>query len=417
MNILKEKITLLTNSHNRKQLLINFFSLTVFQAIEVLIPIIAIPIIINRVGADKFGLISFALVFTIFFQIIINFGFNTISIRDISIYKNNIEKKNEVFNDTFNSKLILSFLCLIVFVIIIFSYSKFSVEPAIYLFTYLSLFGQSLIPIWFFQGIQETKFLTLSNFIGKSAYLILLLVFLKNESNYLLVPIFSFVGYFITAVMSLYVVFKKHKIQYTFITFKSFKAQLKIGKYMFLSEIKLYFISYFNIFLLGLISGNQAVAYFVGAEKILRAVSNLFIPVQNSLFPVLALKLNSNKDQASVFIKKMLSIFIFFLLTLTFVLFFFSEKIITIALGLEMKESIMVFKILILIPLLSNLDLFFGKQILLNLNKEREFFRVVLFIAIINVPMIYFFITKYSYIGASISQLITQTLLVIGMFY
>ena len=66
-----------------KNFIKNFFSLTVFQGIELLIPLITIPLIISKIGAEKFGLISFALVFTFFFQLIIDFGFNTISIREI----------------------------------------------------------------------------------------------------------------------------------------------------------------------------------------------------------------------------------------------------------------------------------------------------------------------------------------------
>ena len=82
-----------------------------------------------------------------------------------------------------------------------------------------------------------------------------------------------------------------------------------------------------------------------------------------------------------------------------------------------MNNSVIVFKILSLVPLLTFLDLFFGKQILLNLNKEKQFFKVILIIAIINIPLIYFFISNFGYIGASILQLINQILLVIGLFY
>src|SRR5690606_893992 len=92
-------------------------------------------------------------------------------------------------------------------------------------------------------------------------------------------------------------------------------------------------------------------------------------------------------------------------------------NIVNLILGPEMEESLKVFKILIFIPLLSFFDVFFGKQILLNINKEKEFFKVTLFIALFNIPLIFFFITNYSYIGASISQNITQILLVLGMLY
>lgn len=77
----------------RKDFVLNFFSLTIFQAIELFIPLVTIPIIISKVGADKFGLISFAIVFSYFFQLIVDFGFNTISTRDISINKKDKKKR------------------------------------------------------------------------------------------------------------------------------------------------------------------------------------------------------------------------------------------------------------------------------------------------------------------------------------
>jgi|694.fasta_scaffold47677_4 PST family polysaccharide transporter len=401
----------------RKNFIINFFSLTIFQVIELFIPLVTIPIIISRVGAEKFGLISFAVVFSYFFQLIIDFGFNTISTRDISIHKNDKNKINEIFNNTINSKLILMIFCFIIYLCIVLCFEKLNSNIEIYIFTFISLIGQSLIPIWFFQGLQESKYLTISSFLGRFSYLLLILFFINTEENYTLIPIFNSIGYFISAMITLGIIYKKYKIPYKKITSKEFIIQLNKGKFMFFSEIKLYFISYFNILILGIISGNTAVAYFVGAEKIIRAISNLFIPVQNSLFPILAIKLNNDKTYTIRLIKKILPVVVVLLLLLSILLFVFSENIIFLILGVEMRNSILVFKILSLVPLLTFLDLFFGKQILLNLKKEKEFFKVILFIAIINIPLIYFFITNYGYIGASISQLTTQFLLVIGMFY
>lgn len=401
----------------RKNFIINFFSLTVFQAIELLIPLITIPFIISKVGAEKFGLISFAVVFSYFFQLIIDFGFNTISTRDISIHKNDIQKITQIFNNTLSSKLILSVFCFIIFISIVLCFEKFNSNIEIFIFTFIALFTQSLIPIWFFQGLQESKYLTISSFIGRFSYLLLIFFFIKTENDCFLIPVFNSVGYFTSAIIAFIIIYNKYKIPYTTITLKEFKIQLYKGKFMFLSEIKLYFISYFNILLLGLISGNVAVAYFVGAEKIIRAISNVFVPIQNSLFPVLATKLNEDRLETIRLMKKYLPIAIGVLLIFSIFLFVFSENIIVLILGVEMKNSIIVFKILSLVPLLTFLDLFFGKQILLNLKKEKDFFKVVFIIAIINIPLIYFFITSYGYLGASISQLITQFLLVIGFFY
>lgn len=420
MNLIKKNISAVFEKIKalvQKEFFKNFFSLSIFQIIELLIPLITIPLIISKVGAEKFGLISFALIFTFFFQLIIDFGFNTIAIRDISINENDKEKIEKIFNDTINSKLLLSFLCFFVFLIIILSFKKFNTDVSLYLFTFFSLVFQSLIPGWLFQGLQISKFITISSFIGRFSYLLLIVFFIKSKENFLLIPIFNGGGYLISLIILLSFAYYKLQIRYKTIQKQDFLNQLSKGKYMFFSEIKLYFISYFNILLLGLISGNMAIAYFVGAEKILRAICSFFVPIQNSLFPILSVKLNNNKTEAIVLINKILGIAIGVLVSFCLLLLLFSEEIIILILGKEMNNSIIVFKILVFLPLLTFLDVFFGKQILLNLKKEKDFFRVVLCMAIINTPMIYFFITNYSYIGASISQLITQLLLAFGMYY
>lgn len=401
----------------RKDFVLNFFSLTIFQAIELFIPLVTIPIIISKVGADKFGLISFAIVFSYFFQLIVDFGFNTISTRDISINKKDKKKTAQIFNKTINSKLILSFFCFIIYLTIVLFFKKFNSNIGIFLFTFISLICQSLIPIWFFQGLQKSKYLTISSFIGRFLYLVLILVFIKAETDYIIIPVFNSIGYLTTGILSFIYIFRKYKISYETISFYEFKEQLQIGKFMFLSEIKLYFMSYFNVLLLGLLSGNIAVAYFVGAEKIIRAICNIFTPIQNSLFPILAIQLNNNKQETIKILKKTLPIAIGILFVFSVFLFLFSEDIIILILGDKMKNSIIVFKILSIVPLLTFLDLFFGKQILLNLKKEKQFFKVILFIAIINIPIIFYFIRNYSYIGASVSQLTTQFLLVTGLYY
>ena len=401
----------------RKDFILNFFSLTVFQAVELLIPLITTPIIISKVGAEKFGLISFAIVFSFLFQIFVDFGFNTISTRDISINKKDFKIVSQIFNETLNSKIILSLICFFLYINIILFFNKFNSDKEIFIFTFISFIFQSLIPFWFFQGLQESKYITISSFIGRFIYLLFIILFIKSENDYLLVPVFNAIGFLISFAITFFIIYKKFKIKIKLIRIEQFKNQLKKGKFMFLSEFKLYFISYFNVLLLGLISGNVAVAYFVGAEKIIKAISNMFAPIQNSLLPILAINLNNNKKETIRLIKKILPITIVLLSIFSIFLFYHSENIIVLILGIEMNNSIIVFKILAFVPLLTFLDLFFGKQILLNLKKEKQFFKVILIVAIINVPIIFYFITNYSYIGAAIAQLTSLFFLVNGMFY
>jgi PST family polysaccharide transporter len=83
----------------------------------------------------------------------------------------------------------------------------------------------------------------------------------------------------------------------------------------------------------------------------------------------------------------------------------------------KMYNSIIAFKILLLIPIVSFLDVMLGKHILLNFNKEKQFFKVFLIAAIINFPIAIFLIYYYGYIGTAIAQSFIQLFIVLAMLY
>lgn len=402
----------------RKSFLQNFFSLTIFQIFELGIPLISIPIIISKVGASNFGLINIALAFCVFFQTIINFGFNIISFRDVARYSDSLKKLNVIFLKTTYSKLLLFLINSLIFIILIFTLDKFREEWLIYVLTFLALFFQSMMPIWFFQGIEKSRILAIANFFGKLLYIILIIFLIKIPDHYILVPLFSMISYILICAILYYSIFKNFDFKIKKIKISEIFKYISKGKYICLSEIKLYFISYFNILILGLSSGETAVGYFVGAEKILRAIANLFAPILNTLFPILTKKLNVSITEAYSFINKIALYSFAFLVLLCTSLFLLADFIISnYYYNSDMSESIIVFKILSFIPLLTFFDVFYGKLVLINLNKDKVFYQIILFLSIINLPILYILTTNYGYIGTSFTILISQFLLSFLSFF
>jgi PST family polysaccharide transporter len=74
-------------------------------------------------------------------------------------------------------------------------------------------------------------------------------------------------------------------------------------------------------------------------------------------------------------------------------------------------------RIILIIPLCVFLNNLFGTQILLNIGKDKLFFRVLLFTALINMLLVFPLTYFYSYIGTSISMLFSEVFLLIMMFY
>ena len=113
----------------------------------------------------------------------------------------------------------------------------------------------------------------------------LIFVFVKKESDYWKVPTFNTAAFFFCAVLAYYYLFTHYRLRFLWSKFQDVKYQLKEGLYVFLSQVKISFFSSFNVLMLGLLVGNVAVGYFTAADKIVRALAVIQIPITASLYP------------------------------------------------------------------------------------------------------------------------------------
>ena len=69
------------------QLKKNVFALTLLQVGNYLVPIAILPYLTRVLGVDGFGRIGFAAAFTMYFVLIVEWGFNLSSTRDVSVLR------------------------------------------------------------------------------------------------------------------------------------------------------------------------------------------------------------------------------------------------------------------------------------------------------------------------------------------
>jgi len=395
----------------------NFFSLSVLQVLNTVLPLITFPYLIRILGLELFGLLSFAVAFVNYFQVISDYGFNLTGTRDISICEGNQRKMNLVFNEIMTSKIILTIISFLLMVVIVRCFPFFDKNWEIYYLAFGVVLGQALFPYWFFQGIQEMKYITYFNLVSKFLFTVLIFVFVKNKSDYWLVPLFTSIGYIVSSTISLFYLRFNKKIIFKFQSLLTVKKCLLEGKYVFLSQVKIVFFNNFNILILGFVSGNVAVGIYTSAEKIMRGIINLHVPVVSTVFPHFSKTLVRSRDKALLQIKKIALIGTVVYILILLPLFVFSKEFIALLYGKKVIQSAIVIQILIVIPITIFLNNLLGTQILINLGEQKVFFKVMLFSFLINLvcvlPLTYYF----SYIGTSISVLITEVFILIAMYY
>ncbi|WP_297457230.1 flippase [Persephonella sp.] len=410
------KIKRLFNTEDKKRLLSNFLSLSILQGANYILPLITLPYLVRVLGPEKFGLIMFAQAFIQYFIILTDYGFNLSATREISINRDNKDKISEIFSSVMIIKFSLMLISFIILTLIVFSFEKFRKEWLVYYLTFGMVVGQVLFPIWFFQGIEKMKYITFLNILAKSIFTVAIFIFVHQVSDYIYVPLLNSLGFIIAGILALWIVFKDFEIKFTKASFESLIDQLKEGWHIFVSTVAISLYTVSNTFILGIFTNNTIVGYYSAAEKIVRAVQGLIIPISNAIYPYISKLVKESEERAVEFLRK-LTVFVgSFSFSVSIILFMFTDLIVITFLGKKFENSIIVLKILSFLPFIISLSNIFGIQTMLTFNYKKAFSRILISASVLNILLDFILVPFYKHIGISFAVLISESFVTISMF-
>ena len=385
-----------------KVLLQNFTSLSILQITNYIFPIITLPYLVRVLGPEKYGLVNFAMAFAAYFVTICDFGFNLSATKQISIFRNDKLKLDEIFSSVIISKMILGIISAAILIAITFSIARFSTDSDIYLLSFGIVIGNILFPIWFFQGIEDMKFITLITFAARLVGTVMIFTIIKDVTDYpFLILIYSLVSIMIGAV-GLLVSIAKFKISLKLQGFSAIVFQLREGLQIFVSIAAINLYSTTNIFLLGILVNNTAVGYFAAADKIRTAAQAIVPIISQTVYPHINRLLKESYKQFIDFNKNLLkyqTIITFFISSFLFV---FAEEIVVIGLGKEFIDSIWVLKVLATLPFLSSFTTIFTNNYLMPLNLKNELMKTFLIAGSISVVLALVFVPTYGKLATAL---------------
>lgn len=407
------KIKSLTNTENKKRLLSNFFSLSVLQGANYILPLITLPYLVRVLGPEKFGLIAFAQAFIGYFNILTDYGFNLSATREISIHRDDKEKVSEIFSSVIIIKFSLLLISFFIISIIVFSFGKFRQDWLIYYLAFGMVLGQVLFPVWLFQGMERMKYITFLNILSKVIFTAAIFVFVRQASDYLYVPLLSSLGAIIAGVFAMWIVFKDFGVKFKMPEFQEITRHLKEGWILFKATIFSAVYRETNVFILGLVTNNTITGYYSIAEKILKAVQGLSGPLGQALYPVFCTKYGTDKKNFKLYHFKYLKFIIPIYTSLTISIILLSHYIIKLVAGKTYYKSVLDLQILSVVVLVGGLNYYFGILALIPLKFEKAFSRFVIIVGLLNIILCSVLSYLFNDVGASISLVLSETILFI----
>lgn len=398
------------NEPEKKRLFDNIFSLFILQGANYVLPLLTIPYLVRTIGIEYFGLLAFATATIGYFTLITDYGFNLSATRQISIHRDSNEQINEIFSSVINIKIIFTIFTFFILCILVFFVEKFKEHWEIYFLTFGIVIGQSLFPIWLFQGIEKMWIITFLNIIAKFLFVIFIFIFVKEKEDYFLVPLFSSLSSILIGVLSIYLSYKLLNIKLKITSLEAIKYQLKEGWHIFTSTIYISLYTSSTIIILGLFTNNTIVGYFSAIEKIIQAIKGLYQPISQALYPLLSKKFNENKKAGENLLNVITKYCGGSILIISTIIFIFSKEIVNFVYGDTSGDLIKILKIMSFIPLIVTLNNIIGTLLLIANGYSREVNYLLKFSSFLHItyaiPLIYLFNTT----GAAISSLITETI-------
>lgn len=398
-----------------QQIIVNIFYLYSVQGLNLILPILILPYLIKTLSIESFGIYSFAFAFSQFVVLFVDFGFNISATKKIA---ENTDR-DDIVKATFWHIIFIKFILTLISLVLVGIFIVFSQKTAVYstsiLYAYVMVIGTAIFPIWWFQGMNKMRELSIISAISKLVSYPLIFVFVKDSNDYNSAIVIQSLSYLLAGVFSFGYLYKYYNDY--FVDFKvstnieTYKHEIKESFPIFLSNSSISLYTNSLTILLGIFSTQYNVGLFGALERIVRMICfGLLAPINQVVFPVIANLKKNNFFQARKLFFGTLLVTLLIMITIYIIFLVFNTEI-TGYLFNEYHDigNLLIIFMLMIFPI--SLGGVIGQLGLLALGGEKEkniFSKIYIGVGILSLPFTVYLIYFYNLNGAVISMMTVE---------
>ena len=397
------------NSKDGKVLASNFGFLMLLQIAGYVFPLITIPYLARVIGVDGFGKVAFAAAVIVWFRTIAEWGFNYTATRDVARNRDDLDKVSEIFSNVLWARVFLMFISLVILLIAISAIPYFKENQTILLVTFLLVPGHILFPDWFFQAMERMKYITIFDLLSKALFTALVFVLIKEESDFILQPLFVSLGYVLSGTIAMYIIVVKWKVKIHPPKPKIVFSTIRNSTDVFVNNIMPNLYNSLSTVLLGFMGGSVSNGLLDAGSKFVAVAQQFMTVLSRVFFPFLSRKIDKHAMYAklSLIVAAFSSLCLFIAAPLIIKLFFTEE----------FYSAIIVLKIMSLSIVFITMINVYGVNYMILKGREKELKNITFFCSVLglffSIPLIY----NFDYIGAAVTITLTRAILGLTIAY
>lgn len=383
----------------------------VYNLLNVLFPFITSLYAARVLLPQNIGEVAFAQNIVQYFVILAFLGIPTYGLREISKVRNNPSRLNTLFSELVIINTISTIVFSVVYFGMIIIVPQFFANLKLFLIVGISLLLNFINISWLFEGLEEFGIISLRNLLFKIASFVLLIVFVRKESDYYIFALISVVG---TAGNYLFNVFVSRK--YVKFSFRNISLAKHLKPILFLVVVNIAIEIYtlVDTTMIGFLCEKSNVAFYSYGSKINKIFLGIFNSLTIVLVPRIAFLKNENQtDEFNRLVSKVFKILCLLSIPCCIGIHFTSNYLIKALFGNSYSSSVDVLNILSFNLIISPLSYLLGSRIMLVNNKEKQMALCVGIGAVANILLNTVLIKLYAEKGAALASVFSEIIVLI----
>jgi len=398
---------------NKKTVAKNYVLNLIYQILTILTPLISTPYVARVLGVENNGIYAYTISIITYFILFGSLGTNMYGQREIAYMQDEKKQQTKFFYEILLLKCCSYLIVALTFVLLFCLNGDYLLYYRILIIELLA----NLIDIsWFFQGNEDFDKTVIKNCIFKMIGLVLIFILVKNENDlwkyFLIYTLSDFLGN-----LSMWFYLPKYLTKG--------KLKINIKKHvvpiitLFLPQVAIQIYSVLDKTMIGKMTGDMmAVSYYDQAQKIIKALL-LIVTAMSSVMCSRISNSYAKGDNASIkkYLAQSFNMVWLFACPIVFGVIAIAPEFVPIYYGNDYSQVINYLSLLSILVITIGLNNATGVQYLISVNKQKEFTISVVAAAIVNVVLNIVFINLIGAIGAVISSIIAETIVLLIQLY
>ena len=397
---------------------VNYILNLINTGTQMLFPLITFPYVCRVIEADGIGQINFFQSIISYISLFTCLGIPMYAIREIARDRSDVVQMNRTAMEILLLHSMLTLVGYAIVAILCLTVPQIQVNIPLFLILSLTIFFTAIGCEWFYQGIEDFKYITIRGLIIKTVSVVLLFIFVKSKTDLLYYgcyTVFGVLGGNIFNFFRLRKYIHRENIIFSELHIKRHvKPVLKVFSFSVVTSIYLQL----NTVLLGFLKNALAVGYFAAATKVMQMLLTMSVCLGSVMMPRASHLIAENKeDEFNRLIQKSYDFTLAIALPMTIGLIFCAPSLITALCGVKFEHSILPSQIIAPIILMVAISNVFGIQVLFPKGKINIVTLCCGIGAVADLILNLCLIPFFSYIGTSIAYLGAEVATTVSMYF